>query len=77
MFDKITSIITEYVDIAKEDITKDTEFLADLKMSSLDIMTMICQLEDEFGIEIETERLSEIFTIQDLLDYLEEQINEN
>ena len=74
MFERIRDVLLEYVDVEKEDITPDTRFLADLKMNSLDIMTMIGQLEDEMDIIIETEDLNSIFTIRQLVDYIEERV---
>ena len=74
MLEKLKEIMLEYVDVPEDSITPDTAFLADLAMTSLDIMTMVGQLEDEFNIEIPTEDLSDIFTVQDLIDYLEEKV---
>ncbi len=74
MFDKIRDVILEYVDMPKESITPETTFLADMHMNSLDIMTMIGQLEDEYDITIETEDLSDIYTMQQLVDYIEERL---
>ncbi len=74
MFDKIRDVILEYVDMPKESITPETTFLADMHMNSLDIMTMIGQLEDEYDITIETEDLNDIYTMQQLVDYIEERL---
>lgn len=74
MFDKIRDVILEYVDMPKESITPETTFLADMHMNSLDIMTMIGQLEDEYDITIETEDLNDIYTMQQLVDYVEERL---
>ena len=71
MFDKIRDVILEYVDMPRESITPETTFLADMHMNSLDIMTMIGQLEDEYDITIETEDLNDIYTMQQLVDYIE------
>ena len=70
MFEKIKDILLEYVDVPADSITPETRFLADLAMNSLDIMTMIGQLEDELDFEIPTEELADLFTVQDLVDYL-------
>lgn len=72
MFDQIVDIILEYVDVPREEITPDTKFLADLKMNSLDIMTMVGEMEDVFEETIETEDLNNIWTVQDLCDYIKE-----
>ena len=74
MFDKIRDVILEYVDMPKESITPETTFLADMHMNSLDIMTMNGQLEDEYDITIETEDLNDIYTMQQLVDYVEERL---
>ena len=72
MFEKIREIMLEYNDVAPEAITPDTRFLADLAMNSLDIMDMVGRMEDEFDVTIETEDLNKIFTVQDLINYLNE-----
>ncbi len=74
MFEQIRNAILEYVDVPKDSITPDSKFMADIHMNSLDIMTMVGDLEDTYDITIETEDLSSIFTIQDLIDYINERI---
>jgi len=76
MYDRIVDVILDYVEIDRNDITPETKFLADLKMNSLDIMTMVGQMEEEFDITIETEDLNDIFTIHDLDEYLKEKMGE-
>ena len=46
--------------INAEDISENTEFIADLHADSVDIATIICDIEDEFNIEIEDEQLEGI-----------------
>lgn len=72
MLEKIRDVMLEYIEVPRESITPETRFLADLQMNSLDIMDMVGQLEDEFDVVIATEDLNEIFTVQDLIDYLNE-----
>ncbi len=70
MFEKIVDIMLEYNDVPKESITPNTRFLADLHMNSLDIMDMVGQIEECFDVVIATEDLNSIFTVQNLVDYL-------
>ena len=70
MFEKIKKTLVDYVDADESEITPETEFLKDLKMNSYDIVSMIGELEDEFGIEIDTEDLVNIRTINDLVKYV-------
>ena len=70
MFEKVVDIMLEYNAVPRESITPETRFLADLHMNSLDIMDMVGRMEDEFGVLIATEDLNSIFTVQDLVNYL-------
>ena len=72
MFEKVRSTLLEYIEVDKDSITEDTEFLKDLKMNSYDIFTIIGQLEDEFNITIDTDTLETIVTVGDLAKYLSE-----
>ena len=74
MFEKLRSFIVDYVEMDEDEITPDTRFIADMHMNSLDVVTMIGELEDEFDIIIETEDLHDIFTMQDLVEYIEERM---
>ena len=70
MFEKIKNTLLQYVECDPEDITPETEFLKDLKMNSFDIITMIGQFEEEFGITIDNEDLKEIYNVGELAEYL-------
>lgn len=53
------------------DINENTEFIADLHADSVDIATIICDIEDEFNIEIEDEQLEGIETVGDVAERIE------
>lgn len=74
MYEKICEILLNYVEEPDGGLTPDTRFVDDLQMSSLDIMTMIGDVEDEYDIEIETADLRSIYTIQDFVDYLADKV---
>lgn len=56
------------------EITEDTEFIADIHADSVDIATIICDIEDAFDIEIEDEQLEGIETVGDVAERIEEMI---
>ena len=58
--------------IDASDINEDTEFIADLHADSVDVATIICDIEDEFNIEIEDEQLEGIETVGDVANRIEE-----
>ena len=70
MYEKICEILLNYVEEPEGGLKPETKFVDDLEMNSLDIMTMIGDVEDEFDIEIETAKLREIYTISELVAYL-------
>lgn len=71
MFDKVVGIITNYVEVKKEDIKPESRFMEDLGFSSFDFMSMLGELEEELELEIEVEEAANIRTVQEAVDYLE------
>ena len=71
MFDKLTDIILNYVEVRKEDIRPESRFIEDLVFTSFDFMSMMGEVEDELDIEIDQEEAVNIRTVQEAVDYLE------
>jgi acyl carrier protein len=71
MFDKLTDIILNYVEVRKEDIRPESRFIEDLGFTSFDFMSMMGEVEDELDIEIDQEEAVNIRTVQEAVDYLE------
>lgn len=71
MFDQLAEIITNYVEVKKEDIRPESRFMEDLGFSSFDFMSMLGEVEDTFDVEIEQEEAAGIRTVQEAVDYLE------
>lgn len=71
MFDQLAEIITNYVEVKKEDIKPESRFMEDLGFSSFDFMSMLGEVEDTFDVEIEEEKAAGIRTVQEAVNYLE------
>lgn len=71
MFEKLAEIITNYVEVKKEDIKPESRFMEDLGFSSFDFMSMLGEVEDELDVEIDQEEAANIRTVQEAADYLE------
>lgn len=71
MFDQLAEIITNYVEVKREDIKPESRFMEDLGFSSFDFMSMLGEVEDTFDVEIEEEKAAGIRTVQEAVDYLE------
>lgn len=75
MIETLKEIVTNYVDVNTDEITRDTKLLADLGLTSLDLVMISDEIEKEFNIELPARLYASIKTVGDLLDYLENNAN--
>lgn len=71
IFEKVRDIIVKQLEVSKEAVTMDTSFTDDLDVDSLTLIELIADFEDEFDIEIEEDKLEDMKTVKDVVDYLE------
>ena len=67
MLEKIKEILVEQLNCDADSINEDTSFKDDLGADSLDLA-----LEDEYGIEIDTDELTDLSTVGDFMEYLKQ-----
>lgn len=70
MFEKLKSVIAEQLNVDESEVKVDASFKDDLGADSLDLFEMVMALEEEFGVEIPSEDLEKMATVQDVMDYL-------
>lgn len=70
MFDQLAEMITNYVEVKKEDIKPESRFIEDLGFTSFDFMSMLGEIEDTMDVEIEQQEAADIRTVQEAVDYL-------
>lgn len=73
VFEKVKTLLAEQLDADIDAITMDTDIGNDLGADSLDVVEMIMSLEDEFGIQVPDEKIEEIKTVGDLVNYIQSQ----
>lgn len=76
IFEKVAAILAEQLDADAEEITPATDIVDDLGADSLDIVDLVMSFEDEFDIEIPDEALEGVRTVEDMVKYLEERVDE-
>lgn len=59
-------------DISPADVTDSTTLQGDLDLSSLQAVTLVMDLEDEFGVVIEDEEIEGLTTVGDVLRTIEQ-----
>ena len=69
MFDRVKKILENYTE---SEIKEDSSLVGDLALSSLDIVAIVSDFEDEFNIKIEDKDIFNFLNVDDILKYLEE-----
>lgn len=67
---QILAILEDVAEISPEDVSEDSVLMDDLDLSSMEILTVVADLEETFGLRIPEKELRNFVTIGDLVDYL-------
>ena len=70
-FTKISQMIIERFGVDEEKVTRELKFQEDLGADSLDVVELIMEMEDVFGIQISDEDAEKITTIGDAVGYID------
>lgn len=74
---KIIEIMIDSTE-TEEKITEETRIIEDLKLSSMEVMVLVADLEDALGIQIPISKISNVHTVGEFCDVLIEIIrNDN
>lgn len=70
--ERIKQIVAEQLGVDEDQVTAEASFMDDLGADSLDTVELVMALEEEFDIEISDEDAEKIQTVQNAIDYVEE-----
>ncbi|GLB31831.1 acyl carrier protein [Lacrimispora amygdalina] len=70
MLEKMQEIIAEQLNVEAGIIKPESSFKEDLGADSLDLFELVMALEDEYSVEIPSEDLEKLTTVQQVMDYL-------
>ena len=73
MYEKLVSYAVEQLGLDAESITPDSNFET-LGIDSLDVVEMIMELENEYGVEFDLENQN-ISSFKELADFIESKLN--
>ena len=71
-FDKVRDIVVEQLGSEADEVTLESTFIDDLGADSLDIIELIMAFEEEFNVEIPDEAAEKIKTVQDVVNYIDQ-----
>lgn len=69
-FEKLKKVIAEVLNVDPDEITMETTFLDDLGADSLDVFQIVMGIEEEFDIEIPTEKAEKISTVEEAVELI-------
>ena len=70
-FEKVRDALAAQFEIDPEKITMETNLIDDLGADSLDVVELIMNIEDEFGVSISDEEAVNLSTVQKIVEFLE------
>lgn len=66
----------ERLNIGDKKITLETNLVKDLSLDSIDAIDLIIGLENKYHVKFEDEKIQELVTVKDFLDYINKLIKE-
>lgn len=66
-FNKVADLLSEQLGISKSEIALDSDVIKDLGADSLDVVQLLMSLEEDFGITVSEEEVSNLKTVEDII----------
>ncbi|MBQ8200249.1 MAG: acyl carrier protein [Clostridia bacterium] len=71
VFDTVKKMIAKQLKVDEASITENSRLVEDLKADSANVMVMIMDLEDNYGITVEDDQIMKLKTVGDVAKYIE------
>ncbi|WP_047865837.1 acyl carrier protein [Rubrobacter aplysinae] len=75
ILEKIREITVDRLGVEESEVTPEASFREDLEADSLDLVELIMELEEQFGMEIPDEDAEKITTVEQAVEYVVEHQN--
>ncbi len=74
MYEDVKRILQEYTCIEDDIITPASNLQTDLFLNSLDVVNVIVEFEEKFGIDVEEADIRTFVTVEDVVRYIEKKL---
>lgn len=74
-FEKLQEIVSDVLNVNKDEITMESTFVDDLGADSLDVFQIIMGIEEAFDIEIDNDDAEKIVTVGDAVEQIKNATN--
>ncbi|HIU65994.1 MAG TPA: acyl carrier protein [Candidatus Caccomorpha excrementavium] len=70
MLETLKRIIAEQAGVEEASLTEETSLKKDLGMDSLELLSVVMAIEEEYDLEVPEDELNQVDTLEDLVEYL-------
>lgn len=70
-FDDVKAIVVEQLGVSADEVKMESKFVDDLNADSLDVVELIMELEEKFGVSIPDEDAEKITSVGDVVAYID------
>ena len=71
IFEKVARILASELGADEASITPSTDIVSDLSADSLDMVTLLMCIEDEFGVVVDDDDIPNLRLVGDVVSYIE------
>lgn len=71
VFERVKKVTVEALGVKDEEVTMEASFTEDLSADSLDVVELVMALEEEFGLDIPDDDVTNLKTVGQAVSYIE------
>lgn len=74
MKNEVIEIISKVTEIPVKKINLDSNLVKDLKIESLDLVSLVAEFEEKYNIVVDDKDIKNLQTVKDIVDYIEKNV---